>query len=87
MRHLEMIGRFHEREGRGERAATVYRRALEEDPLAENLYRHLMECYLSQGKQAEAYDAYRRCRDNLSIILGIKPSLETERLAARLRAI
>ena len=29
---------------------------------------------------AEAVTAYRRCRELLSIVLGLKPSMETERL-------
>ncbi len=54
--------------------------------LAEDVYRRLMRCQLAIGKPAEAFETYRRCRDNLSIILDIKPSADTERLVARLRA-
>jgi DNA-binding SARP family transcriptional activator len=32
------------------------------------------------GDQAEALNAFRRCRELLSIVLGLKPSAETERL-------
>ena len=34
----------------------------------------------AQGDQAEALNAFRRCRELLSIVLGVKPSAETERL-------
>lgn len=54
--------------------------------LAEESYRRLIRCRLTIGLQAEAYETYRRCRDNLSLILGIKPSPETKRLLTRRRA-
>jgi DNA-binding SARP family transcriptional activator len=34
----------------------------------------------STGDRAEALVAYRRCRDLVSVVLGLKPSAETERL-------
>ena len=48
--------------------------------LAESLYRGLMRTLAATGDHAEALTAYRRCRELLSIVLGLKPSLETERL-------
>ncbi|HUF21925.1 MAG TPA: bacterial transcriptional activator domain-containing protein [Burkholderiales bacterium] len=61
-------------------AASSYRRALEADPLTEEMYRRLMRVYLRQGKHAEAYAVYRGCREMLSIMLGVSPSDETEAL-------
>jgi DNA-binding SARP family transcriptional activator len=61
-------------------AIDVYRRGLEADNLAEPLYRGLMRALAASGDQAEALVAFRRCRELLSIVLGLKPSAETERL-------
>ncbi len=86
LRQLSAIASRHEEHGRWEKAAPIYRRILEQDVLAEEIYRRVIRCYLKQGLRAEAFEAYRRCRDNLSIILGIRPTAETEALAAELRA-
>jgi DNA-binding SARP family transcriptional activator len=61
-------------------AVDVYRRGLEADNLAEPLYRGLMRSLAATGDRAEALVAYRRCRDLVSVVLGLKPSAETERL-------
>ena len=66
-----------------ESACEMYTHAIEIDSLAEVLYRRLMTCLLHLGEFAEVVRVYRRCRDLLSIVLGVKPSLETE--AIRLR--
>jgi DNA-binding SARP family transcriptional activator len=39
-----------------------------------------MRSLAATGDQAEALVAFRRCRELLSIVLGLKPSAETERL-------
>ncbi|MBK7744611.1 MAG: hypothetical protein IPI40_13610 [Betaproteobacteria bacterium] len=67
-------------------AIDVYRRGLEADNLAEPFYRGLMRSLAATGDQAEALVAFRRCRDLLSIVLGVKPSAETERLHRQLQA-
>jgi|SRR5580765_595638 DNA-binding SARP family transcriptional activator len=74
----------HERTGHPEEAIALYRAALEQDNLAEELYRHLIECHLARGEQAQALNACRRCRELLSIVLGLKPSARTEALMARI---
>jgi len=61
-------------------AIDVYRRGLEADNLAEPIYRGLMRALVATGDRAEALNAYRRCRELLSVVLGMKPSPETERL-------
>jgi len=61
-------------------AIDVYRRGLEADNLAEPLYRGLMRSLAASGDRAEALNAFRRCRELLSVVLGLKPSAETERL-------
>jgi DNA-binding SARP family transcriptional activator len=67
------------------RAAETYQRALEVDNLQEDIYRRLMICLREQGERAGAMNVYRRCRDLLSIVLGVVPSPETEAIARSLR--
>jgi LuxR family transcriptional regulator, maltose regulon positive regulatory protein len=66
-------------------ATKLYERALVLDNLAEPLYRDLMHCLREQGEAVEALKVYRRCRELLSIMLGMEPSKETQALAATLR--
>lgn len=66
--------------GQPERAVHVLERALEADNVAENLYRHLMLCYIQLGRQAEAADTYNRCRKTLAAMLKVEPSVETRAL-------
>ena len=58
-------------------AAICYDRGIEIDPLAESLYRQLMACHLRRGAQAEALQAYARCRIQLHQALGVAPSAAT----------
>mgnify|MGYP001176876927 FL=1 len=74
------IGQYRERAGRWEAAAELYRSGLEQDNLNEFLYRRLIHCLQSQGRHAEALSVYRRCRELLSIVLGVTPSLQTQSL-------
>jgi DNA-binding SARP family transcriptional activator len=80
VRALMDIGQKLERASDHPNAIEVYRRALEADNLAESLYRGLMRALAATGDRAEAMNAFRRCRELLSIVLGVKPSAETERL-------
>jgi LuxR family transcriptional regulator, maltose regulon positive regulatory protein len=79
-RSLADAGRFWEQRDDWPRAIALYERALEEDSLAEELYRRLMRGHLARGEPAEAARVYRRCRDMLSVQLGIPPSADTEAL-------
>jgi DNA-binding SARP family transcriptional activator len=63
-------------------AAEIYAAALEAEPLSEELYRRLMICLAQQGRRAEAFDTYRRCRNMLAVVFGAAPSLETEAVHA-----
>jgi DNA-binding SARP family transcriptional activator len=74
------LGQKLERAGDFASAVDVYRRGLEADNLAESLYRGLMRALAARGDRAEAMNAFRRCRELLSIVLGVKPSAETDRL-------
>ncbi len=65
-------------------ARRLYERALEQDNLAEAIYRRLMICQRESGDPAGALTTYRRCRELLSIVLGRKPAAETEAIRATL---
>jgi DNA-binding SARP family transcriptional activator len=72
--------------GRWTEAVALYDRALELDNLAEGLYRGLMICQRALGQTAAALQAYRRCRELLSVVLGVAPSAETEAVRRSLDA-
>jgi DNA-binding SARP family transcriptional activator len=80
VRTLLRLGEQLERLGDRATAIDVHRRGLEADNLAEPFYRGLMRTLAAAGEQAEAINAFRRCRELLSIVLGVKPSAETEQL-------
>lgn len=61
-------------------AIAFYERGILQDTLAEDFYRGLMRCHLALGAPANALRAYRRCRELLSIVLGVQPTAETEAL-------
>jgi ATP/maltotriose-dependent transcriptional regulator MalT/DNA-binding SARP family transcriptional activator len=79
-RALVRLGECLERRGDWPDAIDLYHRGLEADNLTESFYRGLMRSLAAHGEQAEALNAYRRCRELLSIVLGVKPGVETERL-------
>jgi DNA-binding SARP family transcriptional activator len=84
IRSADMLGSRLERTNHPERAIALYRAALEQDNLAEELYQRLISCHLARGENAQALNAYRRCRELLSIVLGVQPSARTEALVARI---
>ena len=86
VRTLMRLGEQLEGQRDWERAIDVYRRGLEADNLAESFYRGLMRALAATGDRAEALSAFRRCRELLSIVLGIKPSAETDRLYREIAA-
>lgn len=86
IRALMRLGEELERRADWTGAIEVYRGGLEADNLAESLYRGLMRSLAASGNPAEALNAFRRCRELLSIVLGVKPSVETERLHQQIAA-
>jgi len=80
LRLLERMGRELEQKGLWDQAAACYRRGLETDDLAENLYRRLMLCLVREGLRAEAMAVYERCRRALDSGLGIEPDRDTRSL-------
>jgi ATP/maltotriose-dependent transcriptional regulator MalT/DNA-binding SARP family transcriptional activator len=69
-----------EAEGAFESAIEYYTKGLEADPLVEAFYQGLMRCYSALHRRAEASTVYRRLQETLSRNLGIKPSLDSQRL-------
>jgi pentatricopeptide repeat protein len=80
LRVLRALGGYWEANESWEQAQSLYERVLEIDDVAEEVYRRLMSCYARSGQLAEALRVYRRCRQMLSLVLGIAPSAETEAL-------
>jgi ATP/maltotriose-dependent transcriptional regulator MalT/DNA-binding SARP family transcriptional activator len=80
VRTLARLGQILEDARDWSTAIDLYRRGLEADDLAEPLYRGLMRALAATGDRAEALNAFRRCRELLSIVLGVAPAGETERL-------
>lgn len=61
-------------------AVALVERGLEADPLAEQLYRRLIEAHAAAGRKAEAASAFRRCERMLAAQLGIAPDRKTQAL-------
>jgi DNA-binding SARP family transcriptional activator len=80
VRSLTDASRHFEARGEWKEVLDLCERGIEADTLAENLYRALMRCHLARGERSEAARVYRRCREMLSVQLGIAPSAETQAL-------
>jgi two-component SAPR family response regulator len=72
-RHLEDARKF-------DKALECYRRGIEADELAEEFYQGVMRCHAAMGRTAEGMAAYRRLRQTLSVVLGVRPSESSEQL-------
>jgi DNA-binding SARP family transcriptional activator len=86
LRRTNERGAAMERSGEWEQALVLYEAALGQDPLAEHLYRGAIRCHLAAGRAADALRVYRRCREQLSIVLGVSPSTATSKLVAGISA-
>lgn len=65
--------------GERDAAVDVLRRALEREPLAEELHRRLIGLLMTLDRRAEATAAYRHCERLLLEVLGVQPSPDTRR--------
>jgi LuxR family maltose regulon positive regulatory protein len=61
-------------------AAGVYQVGIEVDSLAEDLHRGLMTCHRELGDHVAAVQAFRRCSQLLTEVLGLPPSSKTRAL-------
>ena len=84
-RQVAVLGARLEALGQAAEAARLYERVVEQQPLAEDTVRRLIVCLLGLGQRAKAFEVYRRCRQQLSVVLGMRPAPETEALVASLR--
>ena len=73
-----------EAEGNIDVAISLYERAVEHDTISEDLHRSLIAAYMRQGEHAQAVNAFRRLRHNLSLTLGVMPAEKTLALVAAL---
>jgi DNA-binding SARP family transcriptional activator len=80
------LGEHWESQQQWRRAFELYQRAIELDFSAESFYRRQMICLQAQGQRAEAIEVFRRCRQALSITLGVAPTGETEAVYRQLLA-
>lgn len=85
VRHLQALGENLEAHGEHTAAERLYRRVIEREPLAEEIVRRRIQCLLVLGRRAEVYEVYRHCRQQMSVLLGIRPAAETEALVETLR--
>ncbi|MBC3920532.1 hypothetical protein H8L32_23915 [Undibacterium sp. CY18W] len=84
---VTQLGQHLENSGEWGLASTLYRKVLEVDALAESSYRGLMRCAHAENDIVTAVAAFRRCRETLSILVGLPPSAETTSLAIELGLI
>ena len=86
-RSVRILGDRLDAEERHADAQHLYERLIELDPLAEEFYRRAISSLVRQGRVAEAMDVYRRCRDMLSVVLGVAPGEETQQMFRELQTI
>ncbi len=68
-------------------AALAYgQQILLQDPLREDVHRHLMRLYLESGQRTLALRQYEVCREMLAREMGLVPMLETQALYAQVNA-
>lgn len=84
-RCVALLGARLEQSGQRDTACTLYHKALELDPVAEDTYRRLMQCLVAQRRVPEALVIYSHCRNMLSALLNVAPSAATQAIVASLR--
>jgi DNA-binding SARP family transcriptional activator len=84
--YLIDAGQAWEAMGDTECAIRCYRKGLEIEPLAEELYQNLIRCYGDNQRVAEAMATFRRCKQVLADQLQISPAPATCDLYATLKS-
>ena len=84
-RFLLAVGEHSRSVGDYKRCIELYRRGLEVDALAEELYQRLMVVLAESGNVAEAIIVYQRCERMLDALLGVSPSLAMQDEFIRIR--
>jgi LuxR family transcriptional regulator, maltose regulon positive regulatory protein len=85
LRYVQSAAQAYEQVQAWKTAASIYQRGIELDNLAEALYRGLMICHREMGDHVEALRVYRRCRELLSVVLGVQPTVETQAIYQSLK--
>jgi ATP/maltotriose-dependent transcriptional regulator MalT/DNA-binding SARP family transcriptional activator len=70
---LMACARLHKQRGANSRAATLYQRAVEENPLSEEAFRQLIILYTNMKLYNEALQTFEACKANLRSRLGTDP--------------
>ncbi len=83
--HLVECGDYWEQRADWKRALECYRKGLEVDDVIELFYQRIMVCYLELDRNSEGMAVYRRCRQILSVVLGLKPESRTEQIYEELK--
>lgn len=77
-----------ETKGAGEKAAALYRKAIESDETVdEEIYRRLMTFHMERSDSFHAMKLYGQCRKMLAMTLGITPSAKTEEVCGKIRRL
>lgn len=79
---LASHGRSLEDAGEVAAAVELYFKGLDADPIVEAFHQGLMRCYQIRGCHTEAISVFRRLRQTLSMVLGVVPSIESQKLYA-----
>ena len=85
-RAARALGDQLERRGRWASAVDLYANALQHDALREEFYRGQIRSHLALAQPSEALTVYRRCRHQLSVVLGLPPAQPTQALVRELIA-
>jgi DNA-binding SARP family transcriptional activator len=83
---LYVLMRFFSQSGEIPKALEYGQKILETDPLREDVHRHMMQLYGSQGQRSLAVRQYHFCCNALRTDLGIPPMPETQALYRRMTA-
>jgi DNA-binding SARP family transcriptional activator len=75
---LDDLARACERAGEPELALGFYRRAIDQDPLAEAFHRRLMLSLRNLGRAVESVEVYANCKSLIEAARGEPPSAETQ---------
>ena len=84
-RSVMQLGRHGASNGEAPAVRAIFERALELDPMAEDLARELMQLLSHSGEQAAALNVFEHCKAAIARGLGAKPAEATLALLERIR--
>ena len=84
-RACKALGAKFESAGCLDKAIELQRRVIAVDPVVEQFHRDLMANLDSLGRRSEVADAYRYCRQIMTVTLGTEPSAQTRAIYERIR--